>query len=154
MVMNKGPLDKVLWLTCLISAWDFDSTGGLSESVGGEGRLICRAGLEGGLKRVSVSVESSLPLSPLPETPPYLMHHQTQCLLNWLPRVFLPTLFSLSSVQRPVGRAGTQVGWREEALRNKPNCRTFKKTSLKTPGLLYRVSSCARVELGWTQTGS
>lgn len=30
-------------------------------------------------------------------------------------------------------------------------CRTPKKASLKTPGLLYGCLPCARVELGWTQ---
>lgn len=32
-----------------------------------------------------------------------------------------------------------------------PTRRTSKKASLKTPGRLYRVSPCARVELGWTR---
>lgn len=63
------------------------------------GRRPAGLGLEDGLKKVSVSVESSLPLSPLPEPPPFLMHHQTQASLWLLANPVFTVFYSVASGQ-------------------------------------------------------
>lgn len=143
----------------------FISTDVLSESVGGWGRPPARGGTWswtgkgrwscGWLPAKSWSFCSHSRGTTLPGASPNSSYPHR------LPSAFLPTLLSLSPVSWPVSRAGTPIGWREEAPRRGPQPfnRTLKRACLKMPGRLFAsgslggilVFACARVELGCTQ---
>lgn len=74
--------------------WVLISIRGLSASAGGGGRPPAGLGLGDELGKVTVSVKSSLPLSPLPEAPPCLMYRQTPPLVPSCQPGFHYLLFS------------------------------------------------------------